>query len=63
VLLIQSIPYAASLLMSLVSAFPFPAKLLGVSPHNYQSTQPGMVPVSAQAAMAGVSRDEGSGDT
>ncbi len=41
VLLIQSIPYAASLIVSLVSAFPIPAKVLGVSPDNYQSSQPG----------------------
>jgi hypothetical protein len=41
VLLIQSIPYAASLVLSLVSAFPIPASVLGVSPDNYQSSQPG----------------------
>ena len=41
VLLIQSIPYAASLAVSLVSAFPIPASVLGVSPDNYQSSQPG----------------------
>ncbi len=44
VLLIQSIPYAASLIVSLVSAFPIPASVLGVSPDNYQSSQPGEPP-------------------
>ena len=29
VLLVQSVPYASSLLVSLVSAFPLPARLLG----------------------------------
>ena len=31
VLLIQSVPYASSLVVSLVSAFPLPARLLGTS--------------------------------
>ncbi|HYB33778.1 MAG TPA: hypothetical protein VED45_10175, partial [Steroidobacteraceae bacterium] len=31
VLLIQSIPYACSVLVSLMSAFPLPARLLGTS--------------------------------
>jgi hypothetical protein len=30
VLMIQSVPYASSLLASLASAFPLPARLLGV---------------------------------
>jgi cellulose synthase/poly-beta-1,6-N-acetylglucosamine synthase-like glycosyltransferase len=42
VLLIQSIPYAAALAVSLVSAFPIPAKMLGVSPDGYRSSQPGI---------------------
>jgi len=29
VLLVQSVPYASSLLVSLISAFPLPARLLG----------------------------------
>ena len=40
VLLIQSIPYAASLLVSLVSAFPIPASVLGASEHGYRSAIP-----------------------
>jgi hypothetical protein len=31
VLLIQSVPYASSLIVSLMSAFPLPARLLGTS--------------------------------
>jgi hypothetical protein len=31
VLLIQSVPYASSLIVSLMSAFPVPARLLGTS--------------------------------
>jgi hypothetical protein len=35
VLMIQSVPYASSLLASLASAFPLPARLLGI---GYRST-------------------------
>ena len=31
VLLVQSVPYASSLVVSLISAFPLPARLLGTS--------------------------------
>jgi hypothetical protein len=40
VLLIQSIPYAASLLVSLVSAFPIPASVLGATENGYRSAIP-----------------------
>lgn len=40
VLLIQSIPYAASLVVSLVSAFPIPASVLGASENGYRSAIP-----------------------
>jgi exo-beta-1,3-glucanase (GH17 family)/cellulose synthase/poly-beta-1,6-N-acetylglucosamine synthase-like glycosyltransferase len=44
VLLIQSIPYTAALLVSLVSAFNVPASALGVSSKNWQTMQPGVAP-------------------
>jgi hypothetical protein len=34
VLLVQSVPYACSLLVSLASAFPLPARLLGTRYHR-----------------------------
>jgi len=40
VLLIQSIPYAASLLVSLVSAFPIPASALGATEDGYRNAIP-----------------------
>jgi hypothetical protein len=42
VLLIQSIPYAAALVVSLVSAFNFPASVLGES--RYRTNQPAVEP-------------------
>jgi hypothetical protein len=43
VLLIQSVPYASSLIVSLISAFPLPGRLLGLGyrPATLQSSPPG----------------------
>jgi exo-beta-1,3-glucanase (GH17 family)/cellulose synthase/poly-beta-1,6-N-acetylglucosamine synthase-like glycosyltransferase len=53
VLLIQSIPYAASLIVSLVSAFPIPAAVLGVTPDGYRTNQPGIASRARVAAPGG----------
>ncbi|MBV8740624.1 MAG: glycosyltransferase [Sinobacteraceae bacterium] len=44
VLLVQSVPYASSLLVSLASAFPLPASLLG---SGYRSVPPAPAPLAA----------------
>ena len=47
VLLIQSVPYASSLLASLTSAFPLPAKLLGIGYRPVPSASAAGVPLTA----------------
>jgi exo-beta-1,3-glucanase (GH17 family)/cellulose synthase/poly-beta-1,6-N-acetylglucosamine synthase-like glycosyltransferase len=61
VMLIQSIPYAASLIVSLVSAFPIPSKVLGLSPDGYQSSQPGIAARARVAAPKGKAKEESQG--
>jgi exo-beta-1,3-glucanase (GH17 family)/cellulose synthase/poly-beta-1,6-N-acetylglucosamine synthase-like glycosyltransferase len=47
VLLIQSVPYASSLVVSLTSAFPLPARLLGTS---YRAARPAVTHAEADSA-------------
>jgi hypothetical protein len=52
VLIIQSVPYASSLIVSLMSAFPLPARLLGTSyrPLSGAAPTPGVTPAKPPEA-------------
>jgi hypothetical protein len=54
-LLIQSLPYFAAVLVSLASAFPLPARLLGEAPRVSQVTKAGGVaePTAPESDVAG----------